>query len=142
MPRAALEQHQRRRDARELGDARAPLALLRRQEAFEEEPVGRQARDRQRRQRRRSARQRGDRMAGLARRAHQLEAGVGDQRRAGIRYQRDGPPGGEPREQLRPRRGGGPRGRIGATAVLFGRGGDAERTVDAVATLTEAALGR
>jgi arginase len=31
---------------------------------------------------------------------------------------------------------------FGATAVLLGRGGDAERTVDAVATLAEAALGR
>jgi arginase len=31
---------------------------------------------------------------------------------------------------------------FGATAVLFGRGGDAGRTVDAVATLAEAALGR
>lgn len=30
---------------------------------------------------------------------------------------------------------------FGATAVLFGRGGDPERTVDAVATLAEAALG-
>jgi arginase family enzyme len=30
---------------------------------------------------------------------------------------------------------------FGATAVLVGRSGDAERTADAVATLTEAALG-
>ena len=30
---------------------------------------------------------------------------------------------------------------FGATAVMLGRGGDAERTVDAVAALAEAALG-
>jgi arginase len=36
----------------------------------------------------------------------------------------------------------GPIAGFGATAVLFGRGGDTERTVDAVASLAEAALGR
>jgi arginase len=38
-------------------------------------------------------------------------------------------------------RGSGPITGFGATAVLFGRGGDPDRTVDAVATLAEAALG-
>ncbi len=38
-------------------------------------------------------------------------------------------------------RGAGPIAGFGATAVLFGRGGDAERTVDAVVTLVDAALG-
>ena len=42
--RPALEQDERCRNARELGDALLPRRLLRRQEAFEEEPVGRQAR--------------------------------------------------------------------------------------------------
>ena len=55
----------------------------------------------------------------LARRAHQLVAGVGDQRRAGIGDQRDGRAFGEPRQQLRPR--------LGGVVVVIGRqrGGDA-----------------
>ena len=46
--------------------------------------------DAERGQHRRRARQRGDRVAGLARRAHQLVAGIGNQRRAGVGDQRDG----------------------------------------------------
>ena len=45
-------------------------------------------------------------MAGLARRAHQLVAGIGNQRRAGIGDQRDRFAVGKPRQQLRPRLGG------------------------------------
>ena len=55
-PRPGFEQHQRRRDARQFGDAGAARGLLRRQEAGEEELVGRQAGDRERGQHRRRAR--------------------------------------------------------------------------------------
>ena len=87
--RAALEQHQRRRHAGELGDARAARTLLWRQEAFEEEPVGRKPGDAERHQHRGGAGRGRHRVAGLARLAHELEAGIGDQRRAGVRDQRD-----------------------------------------------------
>ncbi len=50
--RPALEQHQRCRDAGKLADACAPCCFLCGQESLEEEPVGRQSRDRQRHQRR------------------------------------------------------------------------------------------
>ena len=102
----------------ELGDAGAPRRLLRRQEALEEEPVGRQRAHHQRREHRGRARQRRHARALLARRAHQLVAGVGDQRRAGIGNQRNGRAFGEPRQQLRPR--------LGGVVVVIGRqrGGD------------------
>jgi hypothetical protein len=41
-------------------------------------------------------------VAGLARRLHQLEAGIGDERRPGVRDQRHRFAGGEALEQLRP----------------------------------------
>ena len=48
----------------------------------------------------------GDGVAGVAGVAHELEARIGDERRAGVRYQRDRFAGGEPCQELRPRRGG------------------------------------
>ena len=68
---------------------RPPRGRFRRQKAFEEKPVGRQRRHRQRRQHRGRSRQRDHGMAGGADLAHQLEAGIGDQGRAGVRHQRD-----------------------------------------------------
>ena len=70
-------------------EPRPPRALLRRQEALEEEAVGRQRRDRERRQHRGRAGHRDHAVAGGAGLAHQLEAGIGDQRRAGVGHQRD-----------------------------------------------------
>ena len=64
-------------------------ACFGRQEAFEEETVGRQAGDIQRRQHRRGAGDRRHRVARVLRRAHQLVAGIGNQRRAGVGDQRD-----------------------------------------------------
>ncbi|MGY4465984.1 hypothetical protein ACVWWK_001666 [Bradyrhizobium sp. LB9.1b] len=87
---AGVEHHQRRIDAREFGQARSSRGRFRRQEPLEEEAVGRQRGDRQRRQHRGRAGQRVDRVAGGADLAHQLEAGIRDQRRAGVRHQRDG----------------------------------------------------
>ena len=66
------------------------------------------------------ARQGGDAVAGFAGRPHQLEAGIGDERRAGVRHQRDGGACGEPRDELRPR--------LGGVVVVVGR----ERRGDAV----------
>ncbi|MGY4381106.1 hypothetical protein ACVWZ3_008745 [Bradyrhizobium sp. i1.3.6] len=83
------QHHERRIDAGELCKARLSRGGFRRQKALEEEAVGRQCGDRQRGQHRGRAGQRVDRMAGCADLAHQLETGVGDQRRAGIRHQRD-----------------------------------------------------
>ncbi len=45
-----------------------------------------------------------DGVTGLARRAHQLEARIGNERRAGVGDERDRFAGGEPRQELRPRR--------------------------------------
>ena len=76
---------------------------LRRQKSFEEKPVGRQRRHRQRRQHRGGPGQRDHRMAGGADLAHQLEAGIGNQRRAGIRDQRDRGALRQPFQDFRPR---------------------------------------
>ena len=77
----------------------------RRQEALEQEPVGRQAGGDQRRQRRRGARDRVDGAALGRRLAHQLEAGIGDRGRAGVADQRHRSPAAQPGQQLRPGRG-------------------------------------
>ena len=60
-------------------------------------------------------------MAGLVRRAHQLVARIGNQRRAGVRDQRDRRARGKPRQQLRPR--------LGGIVLVVGR----QRRRDAVA---------
>ncbi len=60
-------------------------------------------------------------MAGFLRGAHQLESGIGNQRRAGIRNQRDGGAVGEPAQQHRPR--------LGGIVLVIGR----ERRCDGVA---------
>ena len=60
-------------------------------------------------------------MTGLAGRAHQLVTGIGDQRRAGVRHQRDCLACGKTRKQLRPR--------FGGIVLVIGR----ERRRDAVA---------
>ena len=58
-------------------------------------------------------------MAGIACASHQLEAGVGDERRPGVRYQCNALAGGEPGHQLRA-------GRRGVVLVVGGeRRGDA-----------------
>ena len=88
-PRSGFEQDQRGRRARQFGNAGAPRGLLRRQKAGKEKLVGRQARDRQGGQHRRGSGYRGDRVARLLRRANELIARIGNQRRAGVRYQRD-----------------------------------------------------
>ena len=101
---AGLEQDQRRVDARQFAQPRAPRGLLRRQKSLEVEAIRRQCGDRKRRQHRRRTRNGEDLMSGRAGLAHQFEAGVRNQRRAGIGNQRDG---GTPREffqNLRPRR--------------------------------------
>ncbi len=104
--RPGFEEHQRRRHLREFGEPRAPRLLPRRQESFEEEPVGRQARARDRRHHRGGARHGSHHVAGGLRLPHQLEAGIGDQRRAGVGHERHRVAGIEPRQQLRPCRGG------------------------------------
>ena len=88
-PVAGFEHHQRGVDPRELRQPRAARGLPGRQKPFEEKPVGGQRRHRQRRQHRGGSRQRDHRITGGADLAHQLEAGIGNQRRAGIRHQRD-----------------------------------------------------
>ena len=75
-------------------------ACFRRQKAFEQKPVGRQARDGERRQQRRGAGQRRHRVAGVLRGAHQLVARIGDERRAGIGHQRDRRAFGQPAQQM------------------------------------------
>ena len=102
-PRPGLEQHQRCRNAAELGNAAAARGGLRRQEAGKQELIGGQAGDGERRQQRRGAGQRRDRVAGVMGGAHQLEARIGDQRRAGVGDQRDRRAIGEPAQQRRPR---------------------------------------
>jgi hypothetical protein len=82
--RTRFEQHQCCRNARKLGDAGAPLPLLRRQEPFEEKAVRRQPCDRKRGKHGGRSRQCGHGMAGLARRSRQLEPRVGDERRTGV----------------------------------------------------------
>ena len=59
-------------------------------------------------------------MSGLVHRAHELEAGIGDERRAGIGHERDGVALGETRDQLRPR--------LGGVVIVVGR----QRRRDAV----------
>ena len=105
---------ERRRNARELGDARAPLPLLR--------PAGilRRRTGRSAARATASAASTAEapgsavtRQAGLACGAHQLEAGIGDERRAGVGDERDGGAGCEPGDQLRPR--------FGGVVVVIGR---------------------
>ena len=82
-PRRLVED-QRRAQAGDLVDRGVPRAAFRRQEAHEQEAVGRQAGERQRRDRRARPGHAHHRDAGGARVADQLVAGVGDQRRARI----------------------------------------------------------
>ena len=103
-PLRRFEQDQRRRHRRQLAQDPPARGAARRQEALEQEPVGRQAGGHQRRQHGRGA---GDREDGAAlgqRRAHQLEAGIGDRGRAGVADQGHRLARREPGQQLRPRR--------------------------------------
>ena len=100
---AGFEHHQRRVDPGELGEPRAARMLPGGQKALEEEPVGRQRRDRKRRQYRRRSRHGDHRMAGGADFADQLEAGIGDQGRAGVRDQGDRGALPQPLQDFRPR---------------------------------------
>ena len=102
--RPAFVQDERRRDARQFRDAGPARAVLRRQEALEEEPVGRQAGDGERGKRRRWAWHRAHGQSGFADGANELETRIGNQRRAGVGHERDRFAGGEPRQELRPRR--------------------------------------
>ncbi len=99
--RPGLEQHQRHRQAAEFGDAGAPLPFFPRQEAFEEKAVGRQPRDRERGEHRGCSGHRRNAVARSLCFAHQLEARIGHQGRAGVRNQRDGGARGEASDQLR-----------------------------------------
>ena len=128
--RGRLEEHERRRHCGKLGDARAPAGALRRQEPGEQERVGRQPGDRQRGQRRRSARQRLDAMARVDGLAHQLPARIGDEGRAGIRYQRDALTGGEVGQHARPL--------LGRVMLMIGPG----RRADAEVRQERAAVAR
>ena len=74
---------------RELGEARAPRTAFLRQEAFEEEAVGRQARHDERRQHGGRPRNRGDLDPGRQRFLNQLIARIGDERRAGVGDERE-----------------------------------------------------
>jgi hypothetical protein len=87
-PGRGFEQHQGRRQRRQLGDALPARRRLARQEAGEQEALARQARERQRGRHRRGPRQCRHHGAGRQRRPHQAEAGVGDQRHAGVAHQR------------------------------------------------------
>ena len=87
-----LEHDERARHRRQLGDGAAPRRAPRRQEAGDEEAVGRQAGDEQAGERRRRAGHREHLDAGGDGVAHQLVAGIGDQRRARIADQRHGAP--------------------------------------------------
>src|SRR6516165_5976392 len=117
--RAGLEKDERRGNALELVDVLAPRAFLRRQESLEQEPVGGKAAERKRCQHRRGSRQRRHARARGLRFAHELVTGVGHERRAGIRDQRDRGAVGEPGDELWSRLG-------GVVLVIGGeRGGDA-----------------
>src|SRR5215831_12524175 len=117
--RAGLEQDEGCGNALELVDARAPCGFLRRQESLEQEPVGGKAAQCKRCEYRRGSRQCGHDRARRARFAHELVTGVGDERRPGIRDQRDRGAFGEPGDELRSRLG-------GIVLVIGGeRGGDA-----------------
>ena len=101
-------------------DALLPRRLFWGEKALEEETVGRQAGGAERGQYRGSARHRNDGVTGLYRFAYQLVTGIGNQRRAGIRDQRDRLPFAQAGEQLRPR--------LGRVVLVVGR----ERRCDAV----------
>src|SRR4029453_11360937 len=101
--RAGLEQDEGCRNALEFGDARAPCCLLCWQETLEEKTVGREPAQRERCEHRRRSWQRGHACARGARFAHQLVAGVGYERCAGVRDQRDRSAGAEPSDELRSR---------------------------------------
>lgn len=79
-----------RQFAQDRGGAGAARLFLDRQKSFEIKPVGGKSGERQRRENRRCAGQRMHRVAGCLRRAHKLEAGIGNERRAGIGHQCDG----------------------------------------------------
>ena len=86
--RRPLEEDQRGGEMRPIRQGASPRRRTRRQKPGKEKDVGREARQDQRGQRRRRARRRGHRQVLGERGAHQLEAGVGDQRGAGIADQR------------------------------------------------------
>ena len=88
-PVAGFEHHERSVDPGELREPRSPRDFLGGQKSLEEEPVGGECGDRKRRQHRGRARHGDHGMAGGTDLAHQLEAGVRYQGRAGIRHQRD-----------------------------------------------------
>ena len=100
--RPGFEHDQRCGHTRQFGNAGAACTLFGRQESNEEELVRGQAGDRQRRQNGRSTGDRRDGVAGLLHGADELVARVGNERRAGIRYQRDRRPFRKPLQKLRP----------------------------------------
>ncbi len=83
-PRPGFEKHQGRRDAGQFGNPGAARSLLGRQKPGEKELIGRQTGDGERRERRGSAGERDDDVPGFPRRTHELEARIGDERRAGV----------------------------------------------------------
>ncbi len=96
-----LEEDQAGPQRGELGERAAAGRLAWRQESPEEEAVAGQAGQHQGSQHRRSARRDADRDTGGDRFAHQLVAGIGDQRHAGVADQRDALALGQARQQLR-----------------------------------------
>ena len=98
---ARLEEEQRRRSGFQLFEPRTAWARFRRQEAREQERVGRQSDAGQGGERGRRTGNARDHDPFIERLAHQLVAGIGDQRRAGVGDQRHRLPGAEPRDQPR-----------------------------------------
>ncbi len=87
-PGRRLEEHQRSRHTLKLGKPRPARALLGRQESREQERIGRQPGAAKRRQQRAGARQARHAMVFVQTIAHQLVAGIGYERRAGVADQR------------------------------------------------------
>ena len=86
---AGFEHHQRGVNPGKLHEPRPPRDFLGRQKSLEEKPVGGECCDRKRRQHRGRAGHRDHGVAGGTDLAHQLEAGVRYQGRAGVRHQRN-----------------------------------------------------
>ena len=87
-PRRTLEKYQRSGKPRPVAERAPPRCRARWQKAGEQKYVGRQAGQDQRGHRRGRPRRRRHRQVFGQRRPHQLEAGIGDERRAGVGNQR------------------------------------------------------
>ena len=101
-PRGALEENQARREAGPAFERAPPCGLARRQKTGEEKGIGRQAGKEQRGQHCRWARDHRDRQVFGNRRLDQLVAGIGYERRSGVRNQGDPLPPAQCREHRRP----------------------------------------